>query len=165
MEKSMSVNAILAVDDNLGIGFNNDLPWDHNKKDMQWFRQCTTGHVMIMGRNTWESFGSTPLPNRKNIVVTNRKVDGNPDMVLRGNIEKVIQKARDTYPDLHIFIIGGANLYRQALPYCDKLYISRIKGVYRCDTFMHGQDFKDFIMCDYVDAEDDKLIIKIMGRQ
>jgi dihydrofolate reductase len=160
----MSVNAILAMDSNMGIGWNNSLPWPHNKKDMQWFRDCTSGHVIIMGRNTWESFGSKKLPNRVNVVVTNRGVDGEPDRVEQGEMSEVIARAKRDYPGLHIFIIGGANIYRQALPLCDKLYVSKIRGAYKCDTFMHGSDFEGFNVAEYIDAEDENLTIQIRGR-
>lgn len=159
----MSVNAILAMDSNMGIGWNNTLPWPHNKKDMKWFRDCTSGHVVVMGRKTWESFGSKKLPTRINVVMTNGSVEGKPDLVLSGNIEDAIYSLKAIYPGLHIFIIGGANIYRQALPFCDKLYVTRIKGAYRCDTFMYSNDFEGFDVQEYIDADDD-LTIQIRGR-
>jgi dihydrofolate reductase len=165
MEKMlMSVNAILAVDDNNGIGWNNELPWPHNKRDMQWFRECTSGHVVVMGRNTWESFGNKPLPKRVNVVVTNRTdLEGAPDRVTLGDMKDVIDELKKSYPGLKIFIIGGANLYRQALPYCDKLYISKIKGSYKCDTYMNESDFAPFDLMEYIEADID-LSIQIRGR-
>ena len=98
----MSVNAILAMDNNMGIGYDNTLPWPHNKKDMKWFRDCTSGHVVVMGRKTWESFGSKPLPNRINVVVTNKEVEGNPDRIERGEMVEIISTLVCKYPDLHI---------------------------------------------------------------
>ena len=163
MEKSMTISAILAIDDNCGIGFENSLPWPHNKKDMKWFRDCTSGHVVVMGRNTWESFGSKPLPNRVNVVITSGTVEGNPDRVERGEMVEILSTLAVKYPDLHIFVIGGANIYRQALPFCNKLYITKIKGSYKCDTFMYNNDFKDFSMCDYID-DDENMTIQIRGR-
>jgi dihydrofolate reductase len=163
MEKSMTVNAILAMDDNMGIGYENDLPWPRNKKDMAWFRECTSGHVVVMGRKTWESFGSKPLPNRTNIVISTKKPEGNPDVWYGGDIKMILDELRDDYSGLHIFIIGGANIYRQALPFCDKLYITRIKGVYKCDTFMYNNDFKGFEVQDYIDA-DENMTIQIRSK-
>ena len=160
----MSINAILAMDDNMGIGFENDLPWPRMSKDMKWFRDCTTGHVIVMGRNTWESFGSKPLPNRINVVVTNRKVEGNPDRIERGEMVEILATLAVKYPDLHIFVIGGADIYNQALPYCDKLYITRIKGAYKCDTFMYSNDFEGFDVQEYIDA-DENMTIQIRGRE
>ena len=159
----MSVNAILAMDNNMGIGYDNTLPWPHNKKDMKWFRDCTSGHVVVMGRKTWESFGSKPLPNRINVVVTNKEVEGNPDRIERGEMVEIISTLVCKYPDLHIFIIGGANIYRQALTFCDKIYVTRIKGLYKCDTFMYIRDFEDFTVNDYID-DDENMTIQIRSR-
>lgn len=159
----MSVNAILAVDTNLGIGMNGDLPWPHSKKDMKWFKDNTSGHVVVMGRKTWDSFGAKKLPNRINVVVTNREVEGEPDRVESGEMGEIIATLICKYPDLHIWIIGGANLYRQALPYCDKLYITQMKKPYRCDTFMYSADFDSFTQTDYID-DNEEMTIQIRSR-
>ena len=160
----MSINAILAMDDNMGIGYDNGLPWPHSKKDMKWFRDCTSGHLVIMGRNTWESFGNKKLPNRINVVVTNREVEGNPDRVEKGEMVEIISTLVCKYPDLHIFVIGGANIYRQALPFCDKLYVTQIRGAYKCDTFMYSQDFEGFGVQEYIDVGHD-MTIQIRSRR
>lgn len=160
----MSVNAILAMDSNMGIGWDNSLPWPHNKKDMKWFRECTSGHVVVMGRNTWESFGCKPLPNRTNIVISSNKPFGNPDVWYSGDMQMIIEELVEDYPGLHIFVIGGANIYRQALPFCDKLYVTQMHSAFKCDTFMHNSDFEGFSITEYVDAEDDNLTIQIRGR-
>jgi dihydrofolate reductase len=160
----MSVNAILAMDENMGIGYENTLPWPHNKKDMKWFRDCTSGHVVMMGRKTWESFGNKKLPNRINVVVTNREVEGNPDRVEKGEMVEIISTLVCKYPDLHVFVIGGANIYRQALPFCDKVYVTRIRGAYKCDTFMYSQDFQGFGVQEYIEV-DDGLEFQIRSRQ
>ena len=160
----MSVNAILAMDNNMGIGYENTLPWPHNKKDMKWFRDCTQGHVVVMGRKTWESFGNKKLPNRINVVLTNGEVEGNPDAVMSGDVDGILEILGYKYPDLHIWVIGGRNLYRQALPFCDKVYVTRIKSIYRCDTFMYSHEFKDFDVLEYIEVHDD-LEIQIRGRQ
>lgn len=159
----MNINAILAMDNNYGIGFENGLPWPTNKKDMKWFSDNTRGHVVVMGRKTWESLGCQKLPHRINVVVTNREIEGNPDSVMSGDLDGILELLGHKYPDLHIFVIGGANIYRQALPFCDKIYITRIKGVYKCDTFMYSQDFESFVVCEYID-DDDNLNIQIRSR-
>lgn len=159
----MSINAILAMDSNMGIGYENGLPWPHNKKDMKWFRDCTFGQVVVMGRNTWESFGNKALTGRINVVVTNREVEGNPDVVMSGDIDGVLEILGYKYPQLDIFVIGGANIYRQALPFCDKLYVTRMKGVYKCDTFMYNRDFEGFDIQEYVDDDKD-MTIQIRSR-
>lgn len=159
----MSINAILAIDGNMGIGLDGDLPWPHNKKDMKWFKDNTTGHVVVMGRKTWESFGNKKLPNRINVVVTNREVEGEPDAVMSGEVNEILAALITKYSHLDIFVIGGANVYRQALPYCDKLYITHIKKAYKCDTFMYGADLDCFDQCDYID-DDEQMTIQIRSR-
>jgi dihydrofolate reductase len=142
MEKNMSLNAILAHDDKNGIGKNNDLPWPRNAADMKWFRDCTLGHVVVMGRKTWESLGSKPLPKRINVVVSNQKLphpkEGGPDHVLSGELSEggVRTLLKELYPDLKIWIIGGANIYEQTLSACDNIYLTHIPGDYECDTFV-----------------------------
>ncbi len=132
----MTVNAILAHDDKYGIGRNGELPWPHNPADMKWFRECTNGHVVVMGRKTWESLGNKKLPNRTNIVVTNSEIEGNPDGKYRGDMSKLIKMINIEYPDLKTWIIGGADIYKQALPFCDSIYLTHFKGDYNCDTFV-----------------------------
>jgi len=142
MEKNLtSINAILAHDDNYGIGKNNELPWPRNAADMKWFRDCTLGHVVVMGRKTWESLGSKPLPKRINVVVSNQDFphpkNGGPDHVLKGNLSDGIGTLlNELYPDLKIWIIGGADIYRQTLSQCDHIYLTHIPGDYDCDTFV-----------------------------
>lgn len=152
------------MDYNMGIGYNNSLPWPHNKKDMKWFRDCTSGHVVVMGSKTWESFGSKPLPNRINIVISSKKPAGKPDVWYGGDIHMILDELQDDYPGLHIFVIGGANIYRQALPFCDKLYITQVKGTHRCDTFMYNQDFTGFDVQEYIDDDQD-ITIQIRSRK
>lgn len=160
----MSINAIVAVDNNMGIGYENSLPWPYNKKDMKWFSKCTTGHVVVMGRGTWESLGSKPLPNRINVVISNNEVKGNPERTERGDIVDIIATLATKYSHLDIFIIGGADILQQALPYCNKLYITKIKKSYRCDTFIHNQDLEDFSRLEYLD-EDDSISIQIRSKK
>lgn len=137
----MTVNAILAHDEDYGVGKNGNLPWPHNDADMKWFRDCTHGHVVIMGRKTWESLGNKKLPKRTNIVVTRSELKGNPDGVYFGDIGKLIQMVKKDYPDLKLWIIGGADIYKQALPFCDNIYVTKFKRVYNCDTFVPMNDF------------------------
>lgn len=132
----MTVNAILAMDMNGGIGKNNSLPWPHSHQDMNWFKRNTIGGVVVMGRKTWESLGSKKLPNRKNIVITNSQVSGDPDEIYFGEMEKVLQVIQNDNPEKTIWVIGGADIYRQALPFCGKLYLTKFKQEYECDSYI-----------------------------
>lgn len=141
----MTVNAILACDTEHGIGKNNGLPWPHNKEDMQWFKEHTAGGVVVMGRKTWESIGSKKLPGRINLVISNSVVDGNPDDVYYGEIQGLLQVIQNDYPGKTIWVIGGGGIYRQAIPVCDKLYLTKFKQSYDCDTFIDPEQLKPFI--------------------
>ena len=141
----MTVCAIVACDTEHGIGKNGGLPWPHNKEDMQWFKEHTTGGVVVMGRKTWESIGSKPLPNRINLVISNSVVQGNPDGVYYGEIQRLLQAIQSDYPSETVWVIGGGGIYRQAIPACDKLYLTKFKQSYDCDTFIDPDQLKPFI--------------------
>lgn len=137
----MTVNAILAHDDKYGIGRDGKLPWPHSPADMKWFKECTNGHVVVMGRKTWESIGNKKLPGRTNIVVTRTTVEGRPDGVYFGGMTELIRMLKKEYPDLKIWFIGGADLYRQAIPHCENIYVTRVPGDYKCDTFVPMNEY------------------------
>ena len=118
------------------IGKDNDLPWPKIKEDMKHFRKITMGHPIIMGRKTWDSIPEKyrPLPGRTNIVITRQK-----DLKLKGaevcdSLTAAIEFALD-YAGSAVFIIGGASLYKAAMPFADKIYLTVIKGTYEGDTF------------------------------
>jgi dihydrofolate reductase len=132
-----NVNAIIAYDRNYGIGKNGKLSWPHHSEDMKWFRECTNGHVIIMGRKTWESIGSRKLPNRINVVVSNSSnIEGNPDSIYSGDISLLLAQKAEEYKHLKLWIIGGADLYKQSLQYCNNIYTTRFTNDYSCDTFV-----------------------------
>lgn len=137
----MSVNAILAHDVKYGIGRNGELPWPRNDADMKWFRDCTNGHVVVMGRKTWESIGCKKLTNRTNIVVTRSKIEGKPDGVYYGDMKNLITMLKNEYPDLKIWIIGGGDIYKQTLLFCDNIFITKFNEDYACDTFVPMNEY------------------------
>jgi dihydrofolate reductase len=158
----VNVNAILACDLKFGIGVEGELPWPKNKRDMQWFKDHTTGDVVLMGRTTWESIGSKPLPNRVNVVVTTKYLE-DPDYTLSGDMENIINKTKEKYPDNTIWVIGGADIYEQALPYCDKLYLTRINKTYDCDRYVESDIITKFPVI-HEWKEDEELTFQIRGR-
>lgn len=141
----MTINAILACDINHGIGKNNDLPWPRNDADMKWFRECTYGDVVVMGSNTWKSLGSTKLPGRINYVITRHGVDGSTDGTHYGEMGTILRNLEKMHPDKKIWVIGGAEVYRQALPHCHNLYLTKFKQAYDCDTFVDRKWLEPFI--------------------
>lgn len=126
------VSIIAAIGERRELGKDNKLLW-HIPEDMKHFKDLTSGHVVIMGRKTFESIGRL-LPNRFNIIVTH-----NPSKIVEGaifasSIEEALKIAKDIKTD-EIFIIGGAQIYNQAISLADKLYLTLVKGIYDADVF------------------------------
>ncbi len=160
----MSVNAILAHDTNHGIGLNNSLPWPRSDADMKWFQDSTKGHVVVMGRKTWESLNEKKLPKRVNVVVTRSRLHGNvPDKICSGSMSEIVQSLKVDYPHLKIWIIGGAEIYRQSIPLCDNVYITEFKGAFEADTHLKVSDYlKNFTLA--AKKERDDLTFSIWSR-
>ena len=118
------INIIVAVGKNNVIGKNNDLVWKGVPGDLKRFKEITSGHPIIMGRKTFESIGNKALPNRTNIVITRNKELKIPSCIICGSLEEAIKEASDI--DDQIFIIGGGEIYKQAINLADRLYITLI---------------------------------------
>lgn len=122
----MTISSIVAFSDNHVIGVDNELPW-HLPNDLKFFKRTTNHHTIIMGRKTFESIGR-PLPNRENIVITrnpNYKADGIRCFEsLRAAITYCESKAKD-----EVFFIGGAQIYKECIPWTDKLYITKVNTI------------------------------------
>jgi dihydrofolate reductase len=125
---------VVAIDAQRGIGINNTLPW-HLPEDLAHFKRTTTGHPIIMGRKTFDSIGR-PLPNRRNIVVT-RSPDWRHDGVEAvTSLDAAIALVRD----VPACIIGGAQIFNEALPRVDRLVVTEIAKTFDCDTFFPAID-------------------------
>lgn len=127
------LSLIAAVAKNRVIGNNNQLLW-HLPEDMRHFRETTRGKPVIMGRKTWESLPDSfrPLPGRLNIVVSRNPAYQAAGATLAGSLEEAIRQAGNAK---EIFIIGGEELYRQALPLADRLYLTEIENTFAGDAF------------------------------
>ncbi len=123
------ISIIAAIARNGVIGGDNSLLW-HISEDLQRFKRITTGHPVVMGRKTFESLGR-PLPNRVNVVITRQ-----PDYRAEGCtvVHSFDEALRSFSPQDEVFIIGGGDIYRQALPVADRLYITRVGRDYSGDT-------------------------------
>ena len=130
------ISIIVAIAQNGTIGDKNALLW-HIKEDMRFFRTTTSGHPVIMGRKTFESLGSKPLPKRKNIVITRSDVEFEGAFVAH-SLEEAIAMADD---DAEVFIMGGAQIYAQALDIADRMYITRVERDYEGDTSFPEVDY------------------------
>lgn len=133
------MNLIVAVDKNWAIGNQNKLLVSI-PADMKFFRETTTGKVVVMGRKTLESFpGGQPLKNRTNIVLTK-----DPHYQVKGaqvvhSLEELLKELAQ-YPAESVYIIGGESVYRMMLPYCTEAYVTKIDHVYAADTFFPNLD-------------------------
>ncbi len=120
-------SAIAAMSLNRVIGANNRIPW-HLPEDFQWFQRTTTGHVLVMGRKTFESIGR-PLPQRRTIVLS-RSGFAYPGVVVARDWDEVVRAAGLD----KVFICGGAQVYAEGLPRCADLYLTLVKRVVPGDT-------------------------------
>ncbi len=133
----MKLNLIVAVADDLAIGRDGNQPF-FVSDDLRRFKSLTMGHPIIMGRKTFEALPKGALPGRRNIVVTRSHSFNAPDTEVATSVERAIEMAADAD---EAFVIGGASIYRQALPYVDKLYVTRIFArAEGADTFFPAID-------------------------
>lgn len=133
------ISLVVATSKNNGIGKNNQLLW-HLPNDLKFFKSTTSGHTVIMGRKTYESIGKA-LPNRRNIVIT-RQHDFHPENVeIVNSLEKAIQACQS---EEEIFIIGGAEIYRQTLPIADRLYLTKVDVELEADAFFPPIQFEEW---------------------
>ena len=133
------VSIIVAIAQNGTIGDKNALLW-HIKEDMRFFRTTTSGHAVVMGRKTFESLGSRPLPKRTNLVITRQDIAFEGALTSH-SLEEAIRMADG---DEEVFIIGGAQIYREALRVADRMYITRVMHDYEGDTSFPEIDFSEW---------------------
>ncbi|MBT2664399.1 dihydrofolate reductase [Bacillus sp. ISL-4] len=125
------ISLIVAMDQNRVIGKNNELPW-HLPADLQYFKKVTMGHPIIMGRKTFESIGRV-LPGRENVIVTRNQGFKAEGCVVLHDIEQI--KTFADSRDEEVFVIGGAEIFKEILPVTDRLYITEIHETFEGDTF------------------------------
>ena len=128
----MKLSLVVAVAENGVIGHNNQLIW-HLPNDLKQFKRLTTGNCIIMGRKTFDSIGK-PLPNRTSIIIsrnTHIQIEG---CIMVNSLENAILEAQKIGNE-EAFVIGGAEIYRLALPKVDKIYLTEVHHVYEGDTF------------------------------
>ena len=135
----VKVTVLSAVDACYGIGKNGAIPW-YYKEDLKFFKKMTSGHVIIMGRKTWESLGRKPLPNRKHIVITKEDIEADEVFYVK-SFDTAYQVALGT--GLDIDIVGGYSVYKAAFDanLVDDIWLTHIPGDWECDV-----EFPDF--CD-----------------
>ncbi len=120
----MEIILITATSKNGVIGVDGKMPW-HIPEELKFFKETTMGHPVIMGRKTFESIGSKPLPGRENIVISTT-LEETPDITVISDIEELIAN-KDVIDDIEkVFVIGGAEIYKLFLPHADKLYLTLV---------------------------------------
>jgi dihydrofolate reductase len=127
----MQIIIVAAYAQNRVIGKDNDLVW-HLPKDLKHFKELTLGHPMIMGRKTFESFGK-PLPGRTSIIITRDRHYQQESCIVVHSLEEAVNEAKKL--DDQIYIAGGAEIYKQALPITDIMYLTEVKASPEGDTF------------------------------
>ncbi len=130
---------IAAVSENYALGKDNALVW-HLPDDFKRFKQLTTGHYIIMGRKTFESFPK-PLPNRTHIIITRQKNYTAPDCIVVDSLSNALAVLPENED---AFIIGGGEIYKQALPFTDKIELTKVHARFEADTFFPELDAKEW---------------------
>ena len=129
----MNITLVVAASENNAIGLNNQLLW-HLPKDMRFFKNTTWGMPILMGRKTFESMGSKPLPGRLNIIITRNKNWVNENVMVVSTLGEAIALAtKFNYQEL--FVIGGGEIYEMALPMANKIWLTRVHCTLEGDTF------------------------------
>jgi len=139
----------------IGNSVTNRMPWPRLKKDLQFFKEKTTGATVIMGRRTFESLGK-PLPNRENIVITRQNLSFEGCKVAHSLGESLEMATKD-----QIYIIGGAEIYKLAMPITTKIYQTTVKQDYPGDVFVENLPAYWLTTKIY---EDDQLLIEELNR-
>ena len=133
----MNLSIIACIGKNLELGKDNNLIW-HLPNDLRYFKAVTTGHVVVMGRNTYKSL-SKPLKDRKNVVLSSHDLK---DVEVYHSIEEFIEAYKEHKEE--IFIIGGASIYKQFLPYADTLYLTEVDKESEADVYFPEFDKGEF---------------------
>lgn len=127
--------SILASTSQGGIGNKGTLPWPKHKEDLAWFKKHTTGHIVAMGRKTWDDpFMPKPLPNRINCIFSTRTLGDYAVRRLSGDASDEIKTLQGQFPDKNVFVIGGQSLYESTENVVERVLLTRMKGNWWCDT-------------------------------
>lgn len=153
-KRNKMLKFIWAQDKNGLIGSKGKLPWS-NKAGLNYFKNQTTGGVVVMGLATWVSIGSKPLKGRINVVLTHKdEIDGYDDenVYIANSVEEVLQFEKET--DRDVWVIGGARTFKAFEDYCGEVVVSTIDGNYTGDTYYTG--LKDKLT-------EDKVVVTMKG--
>lgn len=147
-----NISIIVAIAENFAIGKNNDLLF-HLPNDLKHFKEITSGHTIVMGRNTLLSLPKWPLPNRRHIVITDKTDDNFPGCEVVFSIEEAIEKVKDEF---EAFIIGGGMIYRQFFPVAGKLYLTVVHKPFEADVYFPQVKYEEWNELSREDFYDEK---------
>lgn len=147
-----NISIIVAIAENFAIGKNNDLLF-HLPNDLKRFKQITSGHTIIMGRNTLLSLPKWPLPNRRHIVISDKKDDVFLGCEVVFSIDEAIEKVKN---EPEAFVIGGGMIYRQFYPVAGKLYLTLVHKPFDADVYFPEIDFSEWNEIEREDFYDEK---------
>lgn len=134
----MCITIVVAISSNYAIGKNNQLLW-HLPKDLKHFKDVTSGHTVIMGRKTFDSVGK-PLPRRRNIVITRQEIKIEGCEVVN-SLEAAIDLCKN---EDEVMIVGGAEIYKQAMHITNRIYLTIVHHTFEADTFFPEIDYKEW---------------------
>lgn len=146
------ISMIVARSRNLVIGKENKIPWKISA-DLQFFKKVTMGYPIIMGRKTWESIGR-PLPGRRNIVVSRNTSYSAVGAELVSSLEQALDSLKEFN---RVFVIGGQQLFNQAFPLADELFITEIELQVEGDTYFEIPDPSDWQEIDRVQEKEGEI--------
>jgi dihydrofolate reductase len=126
------ISLLYAMDKNRLIGKDNELPW-HLPQDLAYFKRITMGHTIVMGRKTFDSIGK-PLPGRENIIITRDKHFSCDGCRVIHSIDELLDLSHKKIEE-EIFVIGGAEIFKEILPFSDRLYVTNIHHEFEGDTY------------------------------
>lgn len=152
----MNISIIACVGKNLELGKNNDLIW-HLPNDLKFFKETTIGKTVIMGRRTYMSLPKK-LPKRRNIVLMLKEEEKIPDVDIFNDIPSILEDVKKSNEE--VFVIGGASIYKQFLPYANRLYLTEVDLESDADVFFPNFDKSKYKRTILKENKDDDIIYK-----
>jgi dihydrofolate reductase len=159
----------MACDSAGGVGYNGSLPWPKNPKELGYFKEFTTGKIVVMGSTTWKDpFMPSPLPNRTNVVLSNRPDEvykyGEPDFILNGSPEEVVERFYNSKDNM--VVIGGAKVLADFIScgLIDTIQLTMFDNKFECDTHINVTDLLYKFAVSSVIEEDSFKVMKLIKR-
>lgn len=147
----MRLSIIVAIGQNSELGYQNKLLW-HISEDLKRFKRITSDHTVLVGQQTFESFGGKALPRRRNIVLSNEPGFTSEIAEIARSIDDALEMVQG---EDEVFIIGGASIYKQMLPLATKMYLTRVYKEYKADTFFPEYNEEEWRTVESIDIDDD----------